>query len=153
MTIAAGFVCRDGILLCADSQHTGGWEKTFREKVFARPLGAVMLSFALAGDENVGRTVIDECCLSVSTIPRTEQTIWNVRKSIRRTLKQELKDCPADIEKPQFLIAITTLNESILFSTREHAMPRVQDYEFLGTGGYIGKHLMQPFGPFWMRSI
>jgi len=153
MTIAAGFVCRDGILLCADSQYTGGWEKTFREKVFARPLGAVMLSFALAGDETFGRTVIDECCLSVSTIPRTEQTIWNVRKSIRRTLKQELKDCPADIEKPQFLIAITTLNESILFSTREHAMPRVQDYEFLGTGGYIGKHLMQPFGPFWMRSI
>jgi hypothetical protein len=52
MTIAAGFVCRDGILLCADSQYTGGWEKTFREKVFARPLGAVMLPFCVHNSTN-----------------------------------------------------------------------------------------------------
>ena len=34
MTIAAGFVTREGILLCSDSQSTG-WEKIYQSKLFS----------------------------------------------------------------------------------------------------------------------
>jgi hypothetical protein len=144
MTIAAGFATSDGILLCADSQYTG-WEKVYKDKLFCGVFGTVMVSFALAGDDVLGKSIIDDCWESLSEIPSDEQTIWNVRKSIRRVIKRELRDFPETVErpKPQFLIGIGNFSTSVLFTTKEAAMPRVETYDFLGSGAYIAHYVMK----------
>ena len=44
MTIAAGFKCRDGVLLCADSQITSDQGKTYQAKIFGinKPAGVYL---------------------------------------------------------------------------------------------------------------
>ena len=85
MTIAAGFVCRDGILLCTDSQYTA-YDKTNKDKIFMRPYGRGSVSFAFVGDESYGKTAIDEGMLAVRALPDEHQSVWDIRKSLRRAM-------------------------------------------------------------------
>jgi hypothetical protein len=146
MTIAAGFVVRNGILLCADSQYSG-WEKVYKDKLFCRAIGPAMVGFALAGDDDYGRSIIEDCYQAATSIPHGDQTIWTIRKAIRRVISRELKSVPSDREKPQFLVAISTRVESALFSTNESSMPRVDKFDFRGSGSYIAYYIMKSLSP------
>lgn len=151
MTIAAGFVVRDGILLCADSQYSG-WEKVNRDKLFLFPFGASMVAFALSGDEAYGKTAIDDCAESIDGIPQEQHTVWSLRKAIRRSIKRVIdeysrRESLDQGQKPQFLIAINTCSECALFSSRETAIPRIDRFEFCGSGSYIGQYIMRCFSP------
>jgi hypothetical protein len=152
MTIVAGFHVHDGLLLCSDSQFTG-CEKIYKEKLFRRTFSSVVVSFALSGDDDYGRSIIEDCYEAVATLPDGEQTLWNVRKSIRRSIKSGLRDCADSPEKPQFLIGITTPKESGLFSSRESAIPPVDGFEFRGTGSYIGHYIMKSMDSMGMQLM
>ena len=61
MTIAAGFVCKDGVILCADTEHTG-WPSKFHESKldhFEIPAGKI--AFALAGNRSFAWCAIQKC--------------------------------------------------------------------------------------------
>jgi hypothetical protein len=147
LTIAAGFAVRDGLLLCSDSQYSG-WEKVYKDKLFCYQFGAVMVSFALAGDDDYGCTVIDDCYEGIAAMPSDRQTVWNVRKTIRRAIKRVLKDCSSETLKPEFLIGISSFNEgSFLFSSRGASIPRVDRFDFRGSGAYIAHYIMKSLDP------
>lgn len=50
MTIIAGFRVQDGILLCSDTEWSGGL-KIYKEKIFTHPFRGGVISFAVSGDE------------------------------------------------------------------------------------------------------
>ena len=93
MTIAAGFVATDGILLFTDTQYSG-FEKTYREKII-RASSVPMVHFAISGDVDYAKSAIEDCRDAIKNIPYPEQSIWNVRKSIRRTIKRILEEYEA----------------------------------------------------------
>ena len=68
MTIAAGFVTRDGVLLCADTQFTGG-AKVYRHKIRAFTLNdGTILVFALAGHLDYAVMAIEECLEAIDAV-------------------------------------------------------------------------------------
>jgi 20S proteasome alpha/beta subunit len=151
MTIAAGFSCRDGILLCADSQYTGA-EKQQRSKLVFRAAGDVFLAFAISGDPDFCRSAIDDACEGIQVIPRDRQDVWATRKAIRRAISRSIDDYRKsgleDGQRPQLLIAMAGPRfPPWLFSTWQSAMPQVTDYQFLGSGSYIAHYIMQAFSP------
>ena len=62
----------DGILLCADTQYTGG-TKIRQSKLFDHNFGGgpdnVAMAFGLAGSETYGKLAIEECVDSLSSVP------------------------------------------------------------------------------------
>ena len=61
MTIAVGFVCRDGVMLCADSLITDGQTKEYGDKVVQWHGKFAGVCFALAGNPAVARIAINDC--------------------------------------------------------------------------------------------
>jgi len=51
MTIAAGFRCRDGVVLCTDSEHTAGQSKFYDHKIFQAEAANAVMYVAGAGDD------------------------------------------------------------------------------------------------------
>jgi hypothetical protein len=145
VTIAAGFVTREGILLCSDSQFTG-WEKIYQSKLFSIPLPPFMVSFTFSGSGDHARSIIEDCYQELHGKPLGSAAI--IRNLLRKTIKRGLAECPPECDKPEFLIGITAENEAHLFSARGGAMPRVERFEFLGSGTYIAHHVMKSLSPF-----
>lgn len=151
MTIAAGFVANDGVLLCADSQFTGA-EKQHREKILVRAYREALLGFAITGDDEYARTVIDDSCEGPEELPDKPLTIADIRKRIRRCVRRVLDDykhsgMPED-NRPELLVAIATPTEGpVLFSTFQTAMRMVERFTFKGSGSYIGNYIVSAFGP------
>jgi 20S proteasome alpha/beta subunit len=150
MTIAAGFVARGGILLCTDSLYSGGVNVHGR-KIFTHKYPAGVVSFAIAGHELLAKKTVQDCddivrtnpdyCVSVPTIRRMiEQTIKSAHEQYVETRPHEERDA----YRFQLLIAIATREEgAFLFSSSGPVLAQVENYECLGTGGYVGHHIIQ----------
>lgn len=150
MTIVGGFVARDGILLCADSQYTGA-EKAHRPKILSKLCGAFNVAFALSGDEDYAKTAIFDAFEAVKSIP-SKCPIAEARKSIRRAIKPVITDYnQAQLDtsqRPSLLVAISKQSEQALFSSRDTAMPEIDSYACLGSGAYLGQYLIPPLLPY-----
>lgn len=147
MTIAAGFVCRDGILLGTDSQFSA-YDKMHREKLALRPVGVVNVGFAFSGDEDYARTAIEDGVEAAIAIPYEEQNVWTVRKALRRAMRRMITDYSSQShldqsQKPEFLIAIGAPDGVRLFSSRETAFSPVETFDCRGTGGYLADYVIR----------
>ncbi len=155
MTIAAGFVARDGILLCTDSQYTGA-EKAYRPKIISEECGERVVVFALSGDEDYAKSAITDSYESIRSLP-SDASVWDVRKSIRRAVSAMSagyrKHQPEGQMMPQFLVAISTSLEGMLFSSHESAMPQVASYACLGSGGYLANYVASFLQPDELKPI
>lgn len=154
MTIAAGFKCSDGVLLCADSQYSG-WDKTFRDKVFLFSPNQhlpVSLGFAFAGDEDHARTAIEDCESAVEAIVPRAQNIWReVRLAVREAIKHVVGDYSSissldQNQKPEFLVGIRVNAQVGLFHAREMAFRRVDGLKCIGAGYYLAQFLVSHIG-------
>jgi hypothetical protein len=151
MTIAAGFVCRDGILLCTDSQYTAA-EKTQKDKLFMRPFNRASISFAFVGDEDYGKTAIEEGMLALKELPENHQSVWDIRRCLRRSISRVLDEFSQrkhldQSQKPEFLISISTQQSSPkLFLCRESAFAQVADCDFRGSGTYLAGYIAATIG-------
>jgi 20S proteasome alpha/beta subunit len=66
MTIAAGFRCHDGVVLCTDSEHTSGQSKSYDHKIFEATAGNALIYVAGAGDDVYIRTAAQDLAYEVS---------------------------------------------------------------------------------------
>lgn len=150
MTIAAGFVAQDGILLCTDSQVTSN-EKAYRPKMFTEYCGGFRIGFALSGDEDYAKTAVFDAFERVNTL-RSGSTLSKAKKEIRIAIKEVVKDCDVSklepYQRPALLVAISNESEQGLFSTRDAAMSPVQSYACLGSGGYLGQYIIPLLLPY-----
>jgi hypothetical protein len=139
MTIAAGFRCIDGILLCTDSQFTAA-DKTFREKIITVDFSRQsMVTFAFSGDEDYAKSAIEDAREAVAEIPEGEQTVSTIRKKIMKAVSDMSKAYSGhggeQSQKPEFIVAVSTRRgHTELFSCRESAMPPVPLYTCIGSG-------------------
>jgi 20S proteasome alpha/beta subunit len=66
MTIAAGFKLRDGVLLCADTEFSGGI-KTHKEKIVRHYFRGGAIVFAITGNESNAGMAIRDCCYELKS--------------------------------------------------------------------------------------
>jgi hypothetical protein len=89
MTIAAGFVVADGILLCADTLWSDGNTKEYRDKIFSWDGKHSAVCMAVAGNSDNARLVVDECREALGHSKKHRLTIQDVLGIIRPIIRAE----------------------------------------------------------------
>jgi 20S proteasome alpha/beta subunit len=157
MTIAMGFKFAEGILLCADTQHTyEGLMKTHRTKVYFYdfPNNGSKVAFAFAGSVEYAKTAIQRLSKGIESIGKGEMDINAVRDDTQKILEGIYSRNV--FPHPQFgygggpafslLIACFAGRKygSRLFSSQESLICEVQDpYICLGAGAYLAEYLLK----------
>src|SRR5689334_18082767 len=72
MTIAAGFVCRDSVLLCADTEYRGWATKSHHAKIGSFDCPGGQVAFALAGNTAFAWSAIQKLKKRLEATPPSE---------------------------------------------------------------------------------
>lgn len=155
LTIAAGFHCAEGLLLCADTQITfPGVMKQGASKIvpidFVSNGGSKAL-FAITGDIFYAHMAIEHCRRALAKIEPKHMTNENITIVIEDTLQIFFQDHV--FNHPSFIsgsIAVQMLigvwshiaQKVTLLATRETAVTIVRDYECLGAGLFLARYLL-----------
>ena len=137
MTIAAGFVCKDGIVLCADSLEIAGdykWpvRKLAHPKIVNMPILITGAGFGIAID-----SIADQIFHRVSLSDLGyERTLWEIQSILRDFYKNDYPLLPKDDGPVDFnlLFAFRCHNGGGLFRTSGPLIKRVETFEIIGTG-------------------
>ena len=81
MTIAAGFVCTDGLVLCADTEYSNGTLKVSKTKIFKRPQNDLLI--AASGDE----VLIEEAAHTLLESLDDQLSLDHVKETIEHVME------------------------------------------------------------------
>ena len=153
MTIVAGFRVVDGILMCSDSQYSGG-AKMYQQKLFPMTITGDSYVFALAGHEHNGKMAIDECQEALSELAPERRTLKHVKRALKSAVKPVCDEYV--LSRPQseqdgyafeLLIGcwIPRGGGHQLFTVGRNGAVVLDDhYDCLGTGSYLGHYFIKP---------
>jgi hypothetical protein len=146
MTIAAGFLCQDGMLFCADTEHQTWAMKTHSPKIgyFDCPGGRIGYSFA--GNSDFALAAIQKCERVLKSVPPNE-TVVELEKCLDRQYRKAVLSRPDYSDQNlayRFMIGISNpLAPMRLYSTYETSITNVQDnFRCLGIGEYLAHYLI-----------
>lgn len=147
MTIAAGFRCADGVVLCADTQMTLGITK-FPESKF-RFYGSLKCepAFVYAGDRDFSVMAIDMISEAISS---AEQSGREITEAVRKTLVEiHRKYFPLPTfkdQEPLYLRALACFwinGTRSLFSISGPDLAPADGCRCIGIGEYLGPYVTQ----------
>lgn len=141
MSIIIGFVAEDGVLLCSDSQYSGGVKFTGK-KIFTYKFQCGTISFALAGHEPFAKKAITESGEAIRVNRESLTALNEIKGLVERTVKdvyeQYVDTRPPeerDAARFQLLVAIATPRDGArLFSSVGTALTEVETFECFGAG-------------------
>ena len=152
MTIAAGFNFNDGVLVCADTKHSGTGEALHASKIFAKsdyPNGAVSL-FAYAGDMGYCRMAMQHCEFSIAQLPSGSATSQALRAKVESALaklhREQVYTHPEyskNLGVYLILALWSPLDGLHAFSTRDSQVMEFPGYDLVGSGEYLGHYLIR----------
>ena len=154
MTIAAGFVCTNGVLLCTDTQHTAYPLKYDATKSDDFEFPGGKLAFAYAGNTNFAVSATEKCQRHLKEKKRLHPLAdieGILEKEYRRTVLSH-PDRNSDGNIPYWLLLALWLPSSgvKLYATHQIALHEVRTYECIGAGQYLAQYLIEPFHLFPM---
>ena len=156
MTIAAGLVCTDGIVMCADSQESYGdykWpvEKLLIDEKFGFPLIIAGAGFGPAID-NAAQRIADRLRGGFGDPAVVED---HIRSILRDICENDLAHYPINnLNDTAFalLVALRTTGKGFprLYETSGSLIKRVKHFAIIGSGGVITSfaHDLYKKGPF-----
>src|SRR5216683_749713 len=150
VTIVAGFNFKSGILLCADTKHSGT-SKQYATKIFTKiyPSGAKSV-FGFSGRSAYARMAISACEKAIQR--KSDPTIQEMKDEIEDVLiqiyqKHIFKHPDRNTYGgPDFwlLIGLWAHGELRLYTSNETAVDRVHTFECLGSGESLAKYIITP---------
>ncbi len=154
VTVAAGFVCEDGVLLCADTKITTSI-KTNESKIaeFVSNDRQCALTFVMSSDDlNFPRSAINACFEYLSEASFATSTMEQVRNAAQTPLAEFYRDhiYPHPDRTPQavfqqLLLGIWLRGETALFRPHETLLMPVETFECIGSGAIIGRYIAGQF--------
>jgi 20S proteasome alpha/beta subunit len=152
MTLAAGFVASDGILLCTDTLVSDGYTKQHRKKIFTWKGNGISVAFAVAGDATIAIMAAENCCIELEALNWNKQSFAEVYASCASTIRyiqhEYVDKVPAEErERSRFymLIAIYTENSGHrLYVTNNAALSAVHEFECIGSARSLGIYILEP---------
>jgi hypothetical protein len=149
MTIAAAFPCKDGLILCADTQETiTGYVKTNTQKIRVMQGPHYSMVFTGAGDADLFEMTVDEIDKGL-TRDKVGTGAWNIEESIKKTLAQIFKKVispwaafPNERPSiPKLLIGLQYPAATLLYEAHGTMIRRCREPECVGMGVILGKSL------------
>jgi 20S proteasome alpha/beta subunit len=160
MTIAAGFVCADGIVLCADTQETTGYTKNNTEKIRHWKDDGLCIAITGAGDAELIETVGERIQHALVWEYSPKEIRWT--DQVRDIIQQEISSAFERYIAPyaafprddwpgcDLLIVVTVKNEvnnyECLFKASGTTVRQIEfGGDCVGSGLILAKSLMERF--------
>lgn len=143
VTIAAGILCRDGIVMCADSQETyGDFKWPVRKIAFPRTISgdfSILISGAgfPSAIDTATQKIFDR---TAHAMPDQRQTVQIIEDVLREIHEKDLPYYQAnDRDALQFrlLIAFNAAGSGGLFVSDGSLLTRVDSFQIIGSGAVI----------------
>jgi 20S proteasome alpha/beta subunit len=152
LSIAAGFNFSDGVMLCADTRHTG-MQALYASKIFRKeyPNGAKSV-FAVSGNNLAYfRMAVQECEYALGVLDAASQsTQRQMRVQVEDALKRIDEDhVQRDKENRKFSFVVCLYSPLEggtlkLYQTDESAIFEAPGYVCVGAGEYLAHYLIRP---------
>lgn len=145
MTIAAGVLHRDGILLCADTQQESGAMKVYGPKVGSFPCPGGRVAFAFAGNVAFASSAVSKCSYRMESAPSGD-----FFRKLEETLDKEYRrvvfahpSYPDWTLAYSLILAIWSGSHGVkLFVTHENTLREVSTgHQCIGMGQELGHYL------------
>jgi hypothetical protein len=146
LTIAAGFPCKDGLVICADTQETiPGYVKTDTEKMRVIQSPLFNMVFAGAGDSDLIEMTVQEMDIALTRDKVSAE--WDIRKTLKTVLLDVFHNhilpdpdiLPED--RPELLIALQYDAATLLYKTKGTKFRQLYSAECVGRGVILAKSL------------
>jgi 20S proteasome alpha/beta subunit len=147
MTIAAGFVYDDGVLLCADSQFTVGYSKADGMKLgrFNASWGTVMA--AIAGNVDFATSAFQKCERESESKDAKENPLEALEEILKEFYRYHVFGHPKYSEGEydySLLLAIRIKGERAkLYRTQETALREIKAFDCAGSGEDSARDLLR----------
>lgn len=151
MTIAAGFVHKDGVLLCSDTQQEGGATKFHGPKVGVTDIPYGKIAFAFAGHCDFATTAIQSCVSRLRKVSAAD-TINALTVVVEAEYRRLVFNHPCFLTDPGIpywlLISLwqRSTKSTSLWVTQEHSLHSC--FEFfrpVGIGTDLANVIVRPF--------
>jgi 20S proteasome alpha/beta subunit len=148
VTICAGMMCTDGIVICADTELTLTTMKASRAKIFitAEHLQDFRMAIAGAGDYDFCKAAIQytEPTLTSDDTPSLENLQSAIGDAVNDVYVNHIYPNKLNSRDISLLAAMWRKGEGYrLIRTSETAVLRVDRYEVLGSGGEIAEYILK----------
>lgn len=146
MTIAAGFLCSDGIVLCADTQLTANYKQQ-GQKVWLHAYDDVCVGVTGAGDYVLLKLANQQIEQRVRSGMDTDTILHGVVEPVLASIYDDHIDKAPDWKVNQcgydlaLIIAIRTTSTVRLFESSRTSLAPVMDYRCVGTGSPVGNYI------------
>lgn len=141
VTIAAGFVCNSGIVLCADTQEQAGYIKTTGQKIFGYKRDWCNAVFAGAGNADLIDSLIEQIADKLDEGHNTQKSvIAAMRSAVLEFHQNEVAYYPGDGDDRliEMLVGIKPHKErELLCKITGPAIKMVPAYAVIGTGTLV----------------
>ncbi|MBZ5672371.1 MAG: hypothetical protein LAO04_21950 [Acidobacteriia bacterium] len=152
MTIAAGFVAADGILLCADTLWTDGYTKEYRDKIFSWTGRYAAACFAVAGNSANARDVVEACRDALSATQRKRLAVQDILRLIKPIIKTSYESSvdarpyeERDDARFSLLVGVAAGKQvPQLFASTRTVLAPVDTFDCVGAGRHLARYVVQP---------
>ena len=146
MTIIAGFYCKDGILLCADTEQSYTESKSQVNKLVSFRVGEALLAVGGAGDASLADYVIQDLPKYLRTqtndLPDMEKALNAYAQRIFRDHVQVYAGFPRDhIPEVSFLIGLVMDGQARLFKWERNFLYLATQNTSIGAGNVYSETL------------
>ncbi len=151
MTIAAGFVNANGVLICADTLIGNEVQSSYRSKIIGSPLSDGAALFAYSGAEAFSEGTIQRCLTALrkhSGKPRTCDEIVDAMRKLWANCYRQANGNKTTYD--QVLIAVQSNAEqktALYYSDNTYISRSPVAYKCIGCGDYLCKYLLDSGPP------
>lgn len=151
MTIAAGFNFDSGVLLCADTKHTGQMA-LYESKILGKQYASKAVSlFAISGNVSYARMAVRRCESAINKLPHPslDDMAAAIESSLVKIHRLHIDKHPDRnvVGGPDFwlLVALWSPVDGLrTYYTNQTSIDPFAIYQCMGTGEYLGHYLIRP---------
>ena len=153
MTIAAGLLCQDGLIVCADMEHSTWSAKTYHSKMnqFEYPGGKVV--FALAGNRAFALTAMEKIQRKLKRKKPSEDALDLIEAIVDKEYRRQVISNPAQAADGSLHYSIIlghwvdrgeVFGDLNLYASYQGSLHEVKQFECLGAGSEIAEFAISP---------
>jgi hypothetical protein len=148
LTLAVGFNCTDGILICADQKHTNGVSQFHASKIYQVNGEGVQILVALAGHMDYGKMVVDLLRENIDVCTNMANITAAVHGAVKKVFVDRISTVfrNGDPSRPQIeaIIGVTACASDpafkpLVWKVVDASVNKIAGFDAVGTGQDIAR--------------
>lgn len=153
MTIAAGFHCKDGVLLCADTEHSAYALSFHENKIFKIETAQLKALFSFTGSMHLAHAAIQKCIhklkvAKLGTIKTHYDVALIVEQIVNAEYRKHVTATPDHNTEPAYQLLLAAWCDAsegaAIYSTWHGVIEQAPRYACVGAGLVVGHYLLGP---------